>query len=65
MKATFFMVGQNIVAHPDIVANVLREGHSVAGHTWTHPQMNKISLPQAEKEIDTAAVALAKVSQEV
>ena len=37
--ATFFEVGKNVVAHPDLVHAVLDDGHEVADHTWDHPDL--------------------------
>ena len=36
VKATFFMVGENIDKHPDLFAQVLAAGHSVGNHTYNH-----------------------------
>lgn len=36
VKATFFMVGENIDKHPDVFAQVLDAGHSVGNHTYNH-----------------------------
>lgn len=38
VKATFFMVGKSMDAHPDIVREVIRRGHVVGNHTYTHPR---------------------------
>ncbi len=36
VKATFFMVGENIDKHPDLFAQVVAAGHSVGNHTYNH-----------------------------
>ncbi len=36
VKATFFMVGDNIRKHPDIFQMVLERGHKVGNHTYNH-----------------------------
>ena len=36
VKATFFMVGENIDKHPDVFRQVVEAGHSVANHTYNH-----------------------------
>lgn len=36
VKATFFMVGENIDKHPDVFRRVLEEGHTVANHSYNH-----------------------------
>ena len=35
-KAVFFMVGGNVKKYPNIVKNIARDGHVVAGHSMTH-----------------------------
>ena len=36
VKATFFMVGENIDKHPEVFAQVLAAGHAVGNHTYNH-----------------------------
>lgn len=36
VKATFFMVGENIDKHPDVFEQVVRAGHSIGNHTYNH-----------------------------
>ena len=36
-KATFFLLGQEMVAKPDLVREILAAGHSVGNHTFSHP----------------------------
>ena len=35
-KATFFCIGKNVVAYPDMYNQILSEGHSVGNHTFNH-----------------------------
>jgi peptidoglycan-N-acetylglucosamine deacetylase len=35
-KATFFCVGENVQKNPEVLAQVLAEGHSVGNHTFNH-----------------------------
>jgi peptidoglycan/xylan/chitin deacetylase (PgdA/CDA1 family) len=39
VKATFFMVGQNIEKYPDIARKVVDRGHMVGNHSYSHPRM--------------------------
>lgn len=61
-KGTFFEVGKMAVAYPGMVKEVLGRGHTVGGHTWSHP-FNLPRMPQAkakeEIEKGLSAVALA------
>lgn len=36
VKATFFVVGDNVRRYPEVFAEVLRRGHSVGNHTFHH-----------------------------
>lgn len=35
-KATFFCIGDNIVKHPNVYANVVNDGHAIGNHTFNH-----------------------------
>lgn len=35
-KASFFCIGKNVMAHPDIYQRILSEGHAVGNHTQHH-----------------------------
>jgi len=35
-KATFFCIGDNVQKHPQILAQVLKQGHSIGNHTFNH-----------------------------
>ena len=35
-KATFFCIGNNIENHPNIVREIVKEGHSIGNHTYNH-----------------------------
>lgn len=36
IKATFFVVGETVSYHPEILKRVFEEGHSIANHTYSH-----------------------------
>lgn len=43
VHGTFFVMGKNVVAHPELVQRAVREGNAVGGHSWDHPQLTKVS----------------------
>ncbi|MDE6282770.1 MAG: polysaccharide deacetylase family protein [Muribaculaceae bacterium] len=43
VKATFFMVGDNVARHPELYQEVRRRGHSVGNHTMHHLQGMKVT----------------------
>ncbi|MDB5423143.1 MAG: polysaccharide deacetylase, partial [Phenylobacterium sp.] len=49
--ATFFVIGKNMSAFPELVAREVREGHDVGNHTWTHPNIGEISQAQTSVEL--------------
>lgn len=36
VKATFFLVGENVLKYPDLYNSILKEGHRVGNHTFNH-----------------------------
>lgn len=42
-KVTFFVVGYVAEKYPDIIKRAYDEGHTVASHTYNHPELTKIS----------------------
>jgi peptidoglycan/xylan/chitin deacetylase (PgdA/CDA1 family) len=51
IKATFFMVGMNAKAHPEIVKMVLADGHAIDSHSLTHPMLTKLSDAKLHEEV--------------
>lgn len=43
VSATFFVVGNFISDNPELVKQIVKEGHTIGNHTLTHPNMSKIS----------------------
>lgn len=61
-RATFFSVGRMALAYPESVREVLRRGHTLGTHTWSHPlNIARIRPDKATDEIERgfAAVAMA------
>ena len=57
IKATFFVIGENAERHPEILAREVAEGHEIGDHSWSHPQLTKISEERLKKEVgDTSDV---------
>ncbi len=51
VKATFFMIGRQADENPGIARRVVREGHEVGNHTYTHPNLALTSAWIARLEI--------------
>lgn len=59
-RATFFVIGQNAAAHPELVRAIAAAGHEVAHHTHTHPigTFWCASPGRVRRELDAALAAL-------
>lgn len=50
-KATFFAIGKNAIAFPEIMRQVVAGGHTIGTHTWSHMMLsNKGVTPEKAKE---------------
>ncbi|MFG1377369.1 polysaccharide deacetylase family protein [Xanthobacter autotrophicus] len=59
VHATFFLIGENAKARPELVRRALAEGHTIAHHTLTHPAATLAKMPfeAAVKEIERGIAA--------
>jgi peptidoglycan-N-acetylmuramic acid deacetylase len=58
VPATFFLVGNYLSTSPDLVKRMVEEGHHVANHTYSHPNMSNISSMKAfRKELEDLETA--------
>ena len=47
VKATFFVVGLNVVQYPKVIQRMVREGHTVGSHTWSHKNLTALLDPES------------------
>ena len=52
VPATFFIIGKNGQAYPDLVRRIVDEGHEIGNHTFTHPNLGEIPLSLTELELN-------------
>ena len=50
-RATFFQLGKNVQAYPDIVKTVYEHGFEIANHSWDHPDLRKLDTNAVNKQI--------------
>jgi peptidoglycan/xylan/chitin deacetylase (PgdA/CDA1 family) len=61
VKATFFMVGKQVQKYPQLVKQVVAEGHAIGNHTWSH-QYYQYNESAAAGEIDRTAELVYKTT---
>lgn len=52
VRATFFLIGKQASAHPQLVRRIAAEGHSVGHHTWSHRSLKRIKFEASVAEIE-------------
>jgi chitin deacetylase len=61
VKATFFMVGMQVEKYPQLVKQVVANGHAIGNHTWSH-QYDQYNESAAAREIDRTAELVYKTT---
>ena len=62
IKATFYVIGQSISAHPGVLRQTVNEGHEIGNHTQTHRLLTQLDddalrweIEQSDRAIQSAA----------
>jgi len=59
--ATFFVVGERAVAHPEIIRAIEAGGNELGNHTWSHARLTTLLNFEEIREIDRGAEALRRL----
>lgn len=51
VPATFFLVGKEAKRYPHLVQEIVREGQTVGNHSFSHPNLTKLSAAQVRREL--------------
>ncbi|WP_353958424.1 peptidoglycan-N-acetylglucosamine deacetylase [Bacillus sp. DX4.1] len=51
VKGTFFLIGENAEKYPEVVKRIVKEGHIVGNHTYSHPNLAKVSDEEYRDQI--------------
>ena len=51
--ATFFVIGENAMAHPGLMRRIVAEGHELGNHSFTHPNLAEVSQLGTRLELNT------------
>ncbi|MEO8700588.1 MAG: polysaccharide deacetylase family protein [Kofleriaceae bacterium] len=58
VKATFFVLGKQVDAHPELVARMVREGHELGNHTYNHRYLPLARSRSVAKELAATDAAI-------
>jgi peptidoglycan-N-acetylglucosamine deacetylase len=62
VPATFFVVGKMAVRYPGIVREIARQGHEVANHTFSHPNIAHLDKKTLLTELDQTRAVIQKLT---
>jgi peptidoglycan/xylan/chitin deacetylase (PgdA/CDA1 family) len=62
VPATFFVVGKMAVRYPQIVQEIARQGHEVANHTFSHPNIAHLDDKTLLSELDQTRAVIQKLT---
>jgi peptidoglycan/xylan/chitin deacetylase (PgdA/CDA1 family) len=58
IHATFFVLGNSIAHHPEIVADIMNNGHELGNHSWSHLNMQNMTEEQITAELQKTELAV-------
>lgn len=57
-RATFFVLGKNVAAHPETLRRLVAAGMVVGDHSWDHREYTRLSAAQQKSETSRTAQAI-------
>lgn len=61
IKATFFALGKNVKKYPDIVFNIISEGHDLGSHAYSHAHMGRMCLSSIDEDFKNMEMEFKKL----
>lgn len=63
--ATFFCIGLNAHAFPEMLDRIAAAGHEIGNHTWSHPYLPDLSRSEVNAQLERTNEAIAGVTGQV
>ncbi|MBL8263136.1 MAG: polysaccharide deacetylase family protein [Xanthomonadaceae bacterium] len=60
VRATFYLIGQQVERHAEVVRRIVSEGHGLGNHSWSHPHFDRLPLAEQRREIEHTERLLAR-----
>jgi peptidoglycan/xylan/chitin deacetylase (PgdA/CDA1 family) len=61
LPATFFLIGRDAEQFPDLVRAIAADGHEIADHTLTHPNLDELNDAAVTRELRDGAASLGRI----
>ncbi len=65
VKATFFVIGQNVEYYPDVFERTVAEGHEIGNHTFSHKCLHGCDENELNAEFSSFESAVSKYNCDV
>ncbi len=64
VRATFFLIGRYVQQRPDIVQQLMKAGHVLGNHTFTHPHLIVSSAVETRNQLEACQRAVQEATGE-
>lgn len=62
VSATFFLVGMHAEAEPELVRQMVDQGHEIGNHTWSHPNLKTVPRQRIVEELQRTSEVLERIT---
>ncbi|PKR84899.1 MULTISPECIES: delta-lactam-biosynthetic de-N-acetylase [Bacillaceae] len=62
VPATFFVTGHYLKSQPNLVKRMVKDGHIIGNHSWSHPDMTAISDDKIREELRKVQEETARIT---
>jgi peptidoglycan/xylan/chitin deacetylase (PgdA/CDA1 family) len=62
LHSTFFLTGKWAETYPDLAKRIAAEGHEIANHTYSHPDLTQLPPDEVIKQIADGEAAIQRIT---
>jgi peptidoglycan/xylan/chitin deacetylase (PgdA/CDA1 family) len=62
IKLTFFVLGECVEQNPDVFRREVAEGHEIGNHSWSHPNLAKLSSADVRSQLQRTEDIIVKTA---
>ena len=62
IKLTFFVLGECVEQNPDVLRQEAAEGHEIGNHSWSHPNLAKLSDADVRSQLQRTEAIIVKTA---
>ncbi len=62
-KGTFFVIGNILENHTDVLQRMVAEGHEIGGHSWDHRQLTKLGSADLNNQLKGTKVKILEITE--